>query len=74
MVDRQVYNVSYNGLDKEERIDCLVRIRRTQNPSGSTCLDIEDLRKGSRSAKEDADRVLHSREPGKFVRIEKIDF
>lgn len=73
-MERQVYNISYNGLDKESRIDCLSQIRRTQNPPGSTCLDIDDLRKGSRSTKRDAAAVNEPRIPGKFVKIGEIEF
>lgn len=73
-MERQVYSISYNGLDKESRIDCLAQIRHAQNPPGSTCLDIEGLCKGSRSTRKDADAVKEPRTPGKFVRIGKIDF
>lgn len=70
-MERQVYNKSYNGIDKENRIDCLAEIREAQNPSGHTVLDIEGLRKGSRSTREDANRPgLPPREPGKFVKLD----
>lgn len=71
---RQVYNVVYNGLDKETRIDCLAQIRRAQNLPGSTVLDIDGLCKGSRNTRKDADAVKEPRVPGKFVKIGKIDF
>lgn len=71
---RRVHEVIYNGLDKKERIDCLAQIRKIQNPSGSTCLDIEGLCKGRRSTKDDVAAVKEKRVPGKFVRIGKIDF
>lgn len=72
-MERQVYNVTYNGIDKENRIDCLAQIRREQNPSGHTTLDIEGLRKGSRSTREDANRPgLPPREKGKFVKLDGL--
>ena len=71
-MERQVYNVSYNGLDKETRIDCLAEIRGRENPSGYTVLDLDNLRKGSRSTKEDAKNC--GEEPittlGKFIHVD----
>lgn len=71
---RQRYNISYNGLDKEERIDCLAQIRRIQNPPGSTCLDVEGLCKSNRSTSKDAQASKKHRIPGQFVEIGKIEF
>lgn len=70
MSKRQVYNVVYNGLDKETRIDCLAQIRQMQNPTGYTVLDIDGLAKSTRSTKEDAKNCKEPRTPGKFVRID----
>lgn len=69
-MSRQIYNCIYNGLDKETRIDCLAQIRKAQNPTGSTVLDIDGLCKSTRSTKEDAKKVAEKRIPGKFVRID----
>lgn len=71
---KQFYNISYNGLDKEYRIDCLAQIRRRQNPPGSTWLDVYGLSKSSRSTKEDALLSDEPRQPGKFVKIGEIEF
>lgn len=70
----RIYNISYSGLDKEYRIDCLAQIRRTQNPPGSTCLDVDGLCRSNRSTKEDALSSSEPREKGKLVRIGKIEF
>lgn len=71
---RQISYVSYSGLDKDRRIDCLAQIRRIQNPPGSTCLDTEGLCRINRSTKEDARAGKEQRIPGQFVNIGRIEF
>ena len=67
-----MYNHSYSGIDKKKRIDCLAFIRRMQNPPGHTPLDIDNLCKGPRNTKKDAENSGIPREPGKFVYISPI--
>lgn len=71
---RQIYHIAYNGLDSEDKIDCLAQIRRNQNPPGSTCLDVEGLCKSKRSTREDAQADGEPLEPGHFVKVGKIEF
>lgn len=71
---RRLAEVVYNGLDKDQRIDCLEAIRKAANPPGYTVLDIDSLAKGKRSAHEDALNCTEKREAGKFVDLGKIEF
>lgn len=71
---RQISYISYSGLDKDRRIDCLATIWKAENPPESTVLNIDDLCKINRSAHEDALAGDKQREPGKFVDIGKIEF
>lgn len=73
-MDEQMKSTPDGNQNREKRIDCLVKIRHQQNPTGSTCLDIDSLRRGSRSARRDAEAVGEPRELGKFVRVGEIDF
>lgn len=73
-MERQIYSISYSGSDKETRIDCLEYIRQQKNPTGSTVLDTKGLCKSSRSTEEDAKASGRSLEPGKFFKVDKLDF
>lgn len=73
-MEKQIYSISYNGLDKESRIDCLAYIRSLKNPTGSTCLDTEGLCRSSRSTEQDALANGKELEPGKFFKIDKLEF
>lgn len=71
---KQIYNISYSGLDAEYRIDCLAQIRRMQNPPGSTCVDVDGLSKSCRSTSEDAKANKTPWNPGEFVKLGKIEY
>lgn len=71
---RQISYISYSGLDKDKRIDCLAAIRKAENPPGSTVLDTENLCKINRSTHEDAISCDKQLEPRKFADIGEIEF
>ena len=73
-MDKQIYNISYTGLDWQDRIDCQSYIRTQKEPQGSMCLNVDGLCKGNRDTEEDFQAVGGKLEGGKFVDIGKIEF
>lgn len=73
-MEKQIYSISYNGLDKESRIDCLAYIRSLKNPTGSTCLDTEGLCRSSRSTEQDALEKGEELDMREFIKLDKIEF
>ena len=71
---KQIYNISYTGLDWKDRIDCQFYIRNQENPPGSMCLDVDGLCKSNRDTEKDFQAVGGKLERGKFVDIGKIEF
>ena len=73
-MDKQIYNISYTGLDRKNRIDCQSYIRTRKDPPGSMCLDVDSLCKSNRNVESDFQAVGGKLERGKFVDIGKIEF
>lgn len=74
MIGKRIYNISYSGLSKDKWIECEDYLQNQHYTSGSTFINIDELRDNMPDLKVDSLEIDQAIKQGCFVDIGENDF
>lgn len=74
MAGKRIYNILYSGLNKDSWIECEDYIQSQHYASGSTFIDIDELRDSMPDLRVDVKEIDQIMKQGSFVDIGEIVF